>query len=140
MFKLLQLFTILTVVSSKVTSFTYKSCGTDTDIAQNVILNIDPVLPETDYILYLNADLSNEVYSGTSKYSITYNFIPLSPTVNDLCTEISNSNITCPLINHISSQSKGSVPTGLSGTSIIKNEWFNENNTRILCMTFTVKT
>lgn len=139
MFKLLQLFTVLTVASSKVTSFTYKSCGVDSDIAQNVVLNVDPVLPEVDYILYLNADLSNQVDNGTSKYSITYNFIPLSPTINDLCTEISNSNISCPLNDHISLQSKGTIPVGVSGSTIIKNEWFNGNNERILCMLFNIK-
>jgi hypothetical protein len=91
-------------------------------------------------MLYLNADLSNEVSKGTSKYTVTYNFIPLTPTINDLCTEIANSNITCPLSNHISSQSKGNIPDGLSGTTVIKNEWLDDNNKRILCMQFTIQT
>jgi hypothetical protein len=139
MLKLLQLFTLLSVVSSKVTSFTYKSCGIESDIAQNIVLDVDPVLPEINYILYLNADLSNTIDKGTSKYSVTYNFLPLSPTVNDLCTELLNSNISCPLSNHISSESKGTIPNGLSGLTTIKNEWFNENNLRILCMIFNIK-
>jgi hypothetical protein len=139
MLSLLQLLTSLCTVYA-IKSFTYKSCGTSTDIAQNIKLDIDPILPVTDYTLYLNADFSKEVTSGTSKYTVTYNFIPLSPTVNDLCTEVASSNITCPLSNHISSQSKGSVPSGLSGSTTIKNEWINSDSQRILCMLFDIKT
>lgn len=130
-----------TIIDSvKNQQFDYRSCGTLTDLAQNIKLDVLPKQPITDYVLYLDADLSKEIVKGTSKYSVTYNFIPLSPTVNDLCTEIANSNITCPLNNHISSESKGSIPSGLSGTTVIKNEWFNEDNSRILCMSFTIKT
>ena len=141
MSSLLFLFSIFSLTNSLniVKSFTYKSCGIASDIAQNIKLYVDPVLPVVDYTLYLNADLSTEVSKGTSKYTVTYNFMPLSPTVNDLCTEIASSNITCPLSNHISSQSKGSIPNGLSGSSTIKNEWFDDNNKRILCMLFTIK-
>jgi len=141
---MLILFTLFTLLTSSfsISSFKYNSCGKPTDIAQNIVLDIDPILPQTDYTLYLNADFSKEVVKGTSKYTVTYNFIPLSPTVNDLCTEIASSNITCPLNNHISSQSKGSIPSGLSGTTTIKNEWFTDATLqeRILCMLFTIKT
>ena len=140
MSKLLQFFTVLTVTLSRVDTFTYKSCGTSTDIAQNVNLYVDPILPQTDYTLYLTCDLSEQVNGGTSIYSITYNFIPFQPTINDLCTDILTSNISCPLTDHISSASQGSVPTDISGTTIIKNEWFNQNNDRILCMSFNIKT
>jgi hypothetical protein len=133
---------ILLTSSSSITNFKYNSCGKLTDIAQNIVLDIDPILPQADYTLFLNADFSKEVNKGTSKYTVTYNFIPLTPTVNDLCTEIASSNITCPLNNHISSQSKGSIPSGLSGTTTIKNEWFTDAipQERILCMLFTIQT
>jgi hypothetical protein len=135
------LISFLTGVFSKVDSMTYKSCGTSTDIAQNIVLDISPKLPQTDYIFYLNGDFSKQVDNGTSRYDITYNFIPLSPTTNDLCIEINNSNITCPLnVGHISSESKGSVPTGLTGTTVIKNQWFDGSSARILCIQITIKT
>ena len=122
-----------------VTQFQYKSCGDVNDIGQNIVMDVTPKLPQTDYTLFLNADLSKEINKGTSKYSITYNFIPFTPSVEDLCTEISNSNISCPLNGHISLESKGSIPVLSSGTVVIKNEWFNELNARILCMQFTIK-
>ena len=127
-------------VNSQVSSFTLKSCGDSTDIAQNIQLDIDPKLPQTDYTLYLDADLSKEVTKGTSTYDITLNYIPFQPTVNDLCTEVANSNITCPLLQGpLAMQSKGSIPTGVSGIIVIKNEWKNDVDERILCMQFTIK-
>jgi len=141
MLTLLRLFALFSS-SLSISSFKYNSCGKTTDIAQNIVLDVDPILPQADYTLFLNADFSKEVNKGTSKYTVTYNFIPLTPSVNDLCTEIASSNITCPLNNHISSQSKGSIPSGLSGTTTIKNEWFTDATLqeRILCMLFTIKT
>jgi len=136
---LLSLISFSSFVSSSVTKFTISSCGTATDIAQNIELDVEPVLPQSDFTLYLNADLTKEVNSGTSKYSVTYNFIKLNPTINDLCTEIANSNITCPLSGHISSKSKSSIPIDLSGSLVITNEWFNQENDRILCMKFNIK-
>jgi hypothetical protein len=146
MFKLISILLSSLVIgsyseNSTVKSFTYKSCGTSTDIAQKVIMSVDPVIPVKDYLFDLGADFSKEVNGGTSVYSVTYNFIPLSPTTNDLCTEINNSNITCPLkVGTYGIQSKGTVPDGLSGTVTIKNEWFNIEKERILCIQFTIKT
>ena len=138
MLKLISLLSLFSL-SNAVTSFQYSSCGNSNDLASNVKLSILPELPETDYTLYLDADLSKEITSGTSKYSITYNFIPFSPSTEDLCTEISNSNITCPLNKYIASESKGTIPSDLSGTTIITNEWFDQDNMRILCMKFNIK-
>jgi hypothetical protein len=130
----------LVVYNNTVSSFTYKSCGTSSDIAQNLKLDVSPVLPQTDYTLFLNTDLSKEVTGGTSKYSISFNGIPFSPTTNDLCEEIANSNTTCPLyVGNYASQSKGTIPSGVSGKVIIKNEWFNTKSERILCMEYTIK-
>jgi len=130
----------LVVYNNTVSSFTYKSCGTSSDIAQNLKLDVSPVLPQTDYTLFLNTDLSKEVTGGTSKYSISFNGIPFSPTTNDLCEEIANSNTTCPLyVGNYASQSKGTIPSGVSGKVIIKNEWFNTESERILCMEYTIK-
>jgi len=132
------LFSLLTLVNS-LSKFTYTSCGSGSDIAQNVVLFVSPEIVTKDYTLYLDADLSKEITGGISKYSVTYNFIPLAPSENDLCSEILNSNISCPLSNHIASESKGTIPDNLTGTTVIKNEWFNENQERILCISFTIK-
>jgi hypothetical protein len=63
MYKFLQLLFFLNInyISSTVTSFTFSSCGLDSDIAQNIQLAVDPPLPQDNYILYLNADFSKEI-------------------------------------------------------------------------------
>jgi hypothetical protein len=138
-FKILILFGLFTVAKSDVKSFKLSSCGNSSDLMQNIKLDISPKLPQIDYMLYLSGDLYSEVTQGTSQYDITLNFIPLSPSVNDLCTEIANSNVTCPLkVDHFESESKGNIPTGVKGLITIKNQWFNQDNQRILCMKFDI--
>jgi hypothetical protein len=125
---------------NSVSQFKVISCGISTDLMQSVKLSVDPILPVTNYKLFLDGELTANVTGGTSQYSVTYNFIPLSPTTNDLCTEINASNVTCPLsLGPFASESSGKITEGLSGTVTIKNQWFNENNQRILCMLFTIK-
>jgi len=123
-----------------VSQFKVSSCGISTDLMQSVKLNVEPLLPITDYKLFLDGDLSANVTGGKSQYTVTYNFIPLTPTTNDLCTEINASNVTCPLsMGPFASESSGKITEGLSGTVTIKNIWLDENNQRILCMLFTIK-
>ena len=140
MLKKIILLSLFQFVSSAVTKFVISSCGDSTDLMQNIVLSVEPKLPQSDYTLYLNGDLSQTITKGTSKYDITYNFIPISPTTEDLCTEISASNISCPLLNgFISSESNGTIPVDLSGSLTIKNQWFNNDQTKILCMKFDIK-
>jgi hypothetical protein len=140
MFKKVIILSLLQFVSSIVTKFVVSSCGDSTDLMQNVVLSVEPKLPQTDYTLYLNGDLIQTITKGTSKYEITYNFIPISPTTEDLCSEINLSNISCHLLNcFISSESKGTIPVDLSGSLTIKNKWFNNDQIKILCMKFDIK-
>lgn len=140
MFIKIILLSLLQFVYSTVTKFVVSSCGDSTDLMQNIVLSVEPKLPQTDYTLYLNGDLTQTITKGTSKYDITYNFIPISPTIEDLCTEIESSNISCPLLNgFISSESKGRIPIDVSGSLTIKNQWFNNDQTKILCMKFDIK-
>ena len=138
-FKILSLLGLFSTVSSEVTKFTISSFGNPSDLMQNVNLIIDPVLPQIDYTLILSSDLNKQINKGISQFDVTLNFIPFSPTTEDLCTDISKSNITCPLLlGKIASQSKGTIPTNVNGLVTIKNQWFDENNERILCMLFKI--
>lgn len=134
------IFMSLVFTVDSVSQFKISSCGISKDLMQNVKLSIDPILPVTDYKLYLDGDLNANVTSGTSQYTVTYNSIPLTPTTNDLCTEINASNVTCPLyLGPFASESSGKIEQGLSGTVTIKNQWFDENNQRILCILFRIQ-
>ena len=68
---------------------------------------------------------------------MTYNFIPLSPTVDDLCA--TQKVDLCPLkvgVHHSTSDS--TWPSGLSGTIVSKIQWKDQDGQEILCLQWTV--
>jgi hypothetical protein len=70
------------------------------------------------------------INEGTVRYSLTYNFIPLSPSVEPLCPN----NIECPIVPGTFNKSTSSIfPSGVSGTMVIKSEWFGPTNNLLLC-------
>ena len=120
----------------QVSKFVYSSCGTSTDLAQNVVLRVEPELPQTDYKLFLEADLLRSVTAGTSTYTVTLNGFPYRST-EDLCLELQNSTTYCPLpMGPLKSESMGTIPAGVAGRVVVKNEWFDSDNLRILCMKY----
>ena len=76
------------------------------------------------------------VTDGTSEYSVTYNFLPLTPTVESLC-----SNVPCPLgPGHYMNQSETVWPTGVSGTLSTQMKWYDTDKDLLLCLGVTWKT
>lgn len=83
-------------------------------------------------------DLASVITGGTATYAITYNFIPLSPTVDDLCADQKDD--LCPLKEgHHHSESHSTFPSGLSGTLKSTITWKDTSGAQILCLEWTVK-
>ena len=74
------------------------------------------------------------ITAGTAKYSVRYNFLPLTPTVQDLCTQT-----TCPILPGTYNQSTSSDFPNVSGNMIIKIEWFDAVNKPLLCAQISTK-
>jgi hypothetical protein len=74
------------------------------------------------------------ITAGTAKYSIKYNFIPLTPTVEDLCKQT-----TCPILPGTYNQSASSDFPNVSGSITIKIEWFDAANKPLLCAQISTK-
>jgi hypothetical protein len=73
-----------------------------------------------------------------AKYSTTYNFIPLTPTTDDLCADQKDD--LCPLaIGAHHSKSVSTWPSGLSGTIVNTIEWTDQDGQPILCLKWTVQ-
>ena len=68
------------------------------------------------------------ITSGTAKYTYTMNFIPFSPTVEDLCTQTK-----CPILPGTYNQSSSSTFPDMSGSFDIKVEWFDGTGRLLLC-------
>jgi len=95
----------------------------------------DPAIKnENSTISFAYTNPGPAVTAGTSKYSYTYNFIPMSPTTADLCTQT-----TCPIAPGAYNQSSSSTFPNLSGTLVIKIEWFDAGGKQLLCAQINTK-
>jgi hypothetical protein len=73
------------------------------------------------------------VTDGTAKYSISFNGIPFTPSIEDLCSQVA-----CPLLAGPYKNSSVSVfPAGLTGKIVSKIEWFDSSPTLLLCTEIT---
>ena len=87
-------------------------------------------------------DLDTVITGGTATYGFSFNGIPFSPTVNDLCVEQAGGCCPdpCPLgIGHHSDKSITTFPS-VSGKIITTIKWADQDGSPILCVEWTVKT
>lgn len=130
---------MLLALSSTMFSATVKDCSAGTSL---FTLNSASVLPDFPkagdnvYItLFYTVPNGVRVTSGTSEYSATYNYIPLSKTVEPLCA-----NVPCPLgSGQYTNQTETVWPSGLSGTLNTQMKWVSLDNKLLLCLGVTWK-
>ena len=133
----------LAAVSLTSANGSYRNCGSSTDLAKNLVISIVPDAPKAgeSVTTTFDYDLESEVTGGTASYAFSFNGIPFSPTVNDLCTEMSGGYCPdpCPLtVGHHSDKSITDFPS-VSGKIITTIKWTDQNANQILCVEWTVK-
>jgi hypothetical protein len=116
-----------------------RDCGAGKSLFTINSLSLSPASPNPGDNVLLNLDYTVPqgltVVGGDATYSITYNFLPLSPTVEPLCQDI-----PCPLVSGRYVNHSSSVwPTGLSGTLDTKIIWTSEMGAQLLCMSISAK-
>ena len=97
----------------------------------------DPVIPGQDSSITLNAIFPDgtNIDAGTAKYSFSFNGIPFSPTVTDLCDSI-----VCPLAAGAHDGTSWFLfPTGVTGKIITKVTWQDSDGNQLLCISYSVK-
>lgn len=97
----------------------------------------DPVVPGEDSSITLNADIpaGTNIDAGTAKYSFSFNGIPFTPTVEDLCSDVA-----CPLLPGPYTNTTTSVfPSGVTGKVVTRIEWFDSAGNQLLCADVTAK-
>jgi hypothetical protein len=83
-------------------------------------------------------NVPGEVAGGTATYSVTYNFIPLSPTVNDLCLEVPGG---CPIMpGTLDTVSSIPFDDSLSGQIAIKIDWKDLEAQQLMCVSVKITT
>jgi hypothetical protein len=123
---------------------TYRNCGSSSDLAKNLVISIVPDAPKggDDVTTIFDYDLSSVVTGGSSSYALSFNGIPFSPTVNDLCSDMAAGCCPdpCPLaIGHHTDKSITAFPSGISGKLITTIRWKDQNSNQILCVEWSVK-
>ena len=75
------------------------------------------------------------VTGGTASSALTFNGIPFSPEVTDLCDSI-----VCPLAAGIHDGSSWFIfPSGVSGKIVTKVTWADASGNQLLCISYSVK-
>lgn len=113
---------------------TVKDCGGGRTLftVNAVSLLPDIPIPNENVILHLEYTVPSGVVitGGESKFSYTYNFFPMSPTIEPLCR-----NVPCPLrpgkyVNNTVSR----WPSGLVGSFTSTLQWKDETASPLLCV------
>jgi hypothetical protein len=112
---------------------TITDCGAGKALFTITELSQDPpttVTADQNVSLTLKYTAPEEIAAGTATTSVTLNFIPFSPTVEDLCTKT-----VCPItVGEHDGSSWGLFPAGVSGTLVSKVEWRDEGGRLLLCI------
>jgi hypothetical protein len=96
----------------------------------------DPTVPGENSTLLLSMNIPQEITAGTVKYSLTYNFIPLTPTIEQLCSQT----VLCPIrVGTLDTVSSFPVDPTLSGSLSIRIEWSDPNAVSLLCVAIKTK-
>jgi len=131
-------------LSSHQTYGSFRNCGSSSDTAKNLIISITPDSPKggQEVTTIFKYDLSKEVTSGKASYGFTFNGIPFSPTVDDLCADQAGGCCPdpCPLaVGAHENKSLSNFPEGVSGKIVTTIKWTDQDNAQILCVEWTVK-
>ncbi len=100
-------------------------------------VSLDPAQPAPNQNVSLNLEyavpLSVTITGGEARYAATYNFIPLTTTVEPLCA-----NVPCPLSTGFYTNTSYMIwPSGLSGSLVSKVTWVDTDSRLLLCMSIT---
>jgi hypothetical protein len=122
---------------------TMKDCSSSNTLGHIQSLTMDPSAPVAGQFVIVTLDyvLDKAVTAGTAKYEASFNGFPLTPTIDDLCTDLADSTTPCPLfagpIQYMTSLQMGDETT--HGTLDAKVTWTNQDSEQILCWEFVVR-
>lgn len=121
------------------TATTVRDCSSGTSVFKFLTASLtpDPVVKGQDATLSLSCQIPDgvTVRGGTAQYGFTFNGIPFSPTTEDLCSQVA-----CPLLPGLYSNSTTTPFPDVSGKIITTIKWFDETKRLLYCLETTVKT
>jgi len=95
----------------------------------------DPARKGQNSTLLVSSTVPEQITGGTAKYSIKYSFIPLTPTIEDLCKAVS-----CPImVGKLDTVSSYPIDKSLSGSITIQIDWADQTGRQLLCVLIQTK-
>jgi len=117
---------------------TLRDCGNPaTDKAVITGMGFSPINPVAGdpTELWVAYNLNSNLTGGTATYSASFNGIPFTPSVDDLCTQTS-----CPKeIGFYNETSHSTFPSGISGKIVSKIQWKTQDSEPVWCLESTFR-
>lgn len=96
----------------------------------------DPTVPGQNSTLLLSMKIPEEINNGTATYTSTYNFIPLTPSTDDLC----GTTVACPIgEGYLDTLSTFPIDKSLTGSLTLKIVWADLTGRQLLCVMIKTK-
>jgi len=114
-----------------------QDCSNGLSILKLTSLSLEPVLPIVNEPVIMTVQFENpgqDIINGTVTTAITYNFLPLSPLVEDLCI-----NTVCPITPGFNDRSTNSTWPDAKGTLVSTIKWTAFDGSQLLCIKVSLK-
>jgi len=129
------LFLLLSTVAAKITN-----CGSTRALFKLNTAGFwpDPAVRNGNSTVSLDYTVPDglTVLDGKVTYTVTYNFIPLSPSTEPLCTQT----VTCPIKSGTYNTSTSTTFPDVSGSLHVKAEWKDTADNLLLCYSISTST
>lgn len=114
-------------------SATLSDCGLGKSLfkIQDQGFSPSPPISGEEYIYWFSYSVPPDVFidSGKAEYSVTLNGIPLTPSVDVLCSQT-----VCPKTDGVYNETSHDVwPSGVSGKVQLKLSWYDDKDNLLLC-------
>ena len=132
------LFAVLTSLFALNASALVSDCSNGKSLFTLTSMSIspDPPVRGQNSTLLLSMNVPEEINNGTATYTVTYNFMPFTPTVDDLC----GITVPCPItVGTLDTVSSFPFDDTLSGTIIIRVNWNDLTGRSLLCVSMNLK-
>ena len=138
------LFVLPLVQSRLYSNYTvFQDCSNSAHSGHIVSMAMTPSAPVSgDWVLIdVDYNLDKSVTNGNAIYTASFNGFPLSPTTDDLCTDLANTTSPCPInTGFVHYEGIAQIGDGsIHGTIVTTTTWNDQDNYQILCFGFTVR-
>jgi len=114
-----------------------EDCSKGGSVLQLTALDLIPAVPVIGDPVIMKVQFNNPgpvITSGTVTTAIKYSFIPITPTVEELCI-----NTPCPIVSGFNDRSTNSTWPDITGNLESTITWKGDNGSELLCIKVSIK-